>query len=199
MADPSQTTRATSAPAPEGDEVEESSKASEGSAELVGAIRELSARVGNLQAEVQTLRTQSRSLPAPGAEAGWDDGRSGPDLMTWVRALDAPAARVPAVPRLLLEIVFLVAVAVGAAIAELDVVEIAVVMGVAWLLVAGAELAAARAARQRAEAAYAPLPGFAHSFVPDQAWFAPPVERTMLDDTSPGEDTQARLPPPSDD
>ena len=94
------------------------------------------------------MRAQTRALPPGGNEAaGWDDPRgAGPDMLTWVRAVDAPAARVPAVPRLLLEIVFLVAVAVAAAIAELEAIEIVGVMVAAWLLVAIAELVAARAA-----------------------------------------------------
>ena len=80
-------------------------------------------------------------------------------MLTWgFRAVDAPAARVPAVPRLLLEIGFLVAVAVAAAIAELEAIEIVGVMTAAWLLVAIAELVAARAARRRTEMVYAPLP-----------------------------------------
>jgi hypothetical protein len=101
---------------------------------------------------------------------------------------------------MLLEIVFLISVAVAAAIAELDVAAIVGVMAAAWLLVALAELAASRAARRRADAVYAQLPGLAPGYPTDPSWFAPPVERTALAvadvDT---DDGQARLPPPSDD
>jgi hypothetical protein len=127
--------------------------------------------------------------------------------MSWVRALDAPTSRTPSVPRLLLEIVFLVSVAIAVAIAELDTVAIVGVMAGAWALVALAEYVAARAARRRAAAVYAPLPGLASGYPTDPAWFAPPVERAVLETTGVEDDTQglspgespARLPPPSTD
>lgn len=194
MADRSETTQVTSLPGADESGVEP------GTAELLDAIRELSARVGNLQAEVQTLRTQARALPSGGPEtAGWDDARSGSDLLAWVRAIDSPVPRGPTISRLLLEIVFLVAVAVGAAIAELETVGIIAVMGVAWALVAAAEFAAARASRRRAEAVYAPLPGLAAGFSSDPSWLAPPVERTVLDVVESGEETRTKLPPPAED
>jgi hypothetical protein len=194
VADPSETTQI------RGPGHDESSPPA-ASDEVLGAIRELSARVGDMQSELQSLRAQARALPSASSEAaGWDDSRrSGPDMLTWVRAVDAPGARAPAVPRLLLEIVFLVAVAVAAAIAELEAVEIVAVMAGAWLLVAIAELVAARAARRRAETVYTPLPGLTPGYPTDPSWLAPPVERTALGVTDVGEETQARLPPPSDD
>ena len=94
---------------------------------------------------------------------------------------------------------FLVAVAVAAAIAELEAIEIVGVMAAAWLLVALAELVAARAARRRAEMVYAPLPGLTRGYPTDPSWFAPSVERPVLGLTEVGEDTQPRLPPPSED
>jgi hypothetical protein len=195
VADPSETTQIS------GPGLEEDPAAADESSEVLGAIRDLSDRVGDLQSEVQSLRAQTRALP-PGSNdaAGWEDARApGPDMLTWVRAVDAPGARVPAVPRLLLEIVFLVAVAVAAAIAELEALEIVGVMTAAWLLVALAELVAARAARRRAEMVYAPLPGLTRGYPTDPSWFAPSVERPVLGLTEVGEDTQPRLPPPSED
>ena len=198
MADPSETTQI-SGPGLE-DAGLEDRRAAEESTEVLGAIRDLSDRVGDLQSEVQSLRAQSRALPTGSSEAaGWDESRAGPDMLTWVRAVDAPAARVPAVPRLLLEIVFLVAVAVAAAIAELEAIEIIGVMAAAWLLVAIAELIAARAARRRAEMVYAPMPALTRGYPTDPSWFAPSVERPVLGLTEVGEDTQPRLPPPSED
>ncbi len=195
MADPSETTQVGSGPP--------QSEPSTGTdtAAVLGALRELSARVGSLQTEVQTLRAQTRALPAAETDAaGWEDSRSGgPDLLTWVRALDTPPPRGPAVPRLLLEIVFLVSVAVAAAIAELEVVEIVAVMAGAWILVALAELAAARSARKRAEAVYAPFPSVAPGYPTDPSWLAPPVERTALDVVQTDADSRAKLPPPSED
>jgi hypothetical protein len=172
VADPSETTQIGSGPA-------RNEPAAE-TTQVLEAIRELSGRVGNLQSEVRTLRAQSRALPAGGSDAGgWDDARSG-DTLAWVRALDAPSHRAPSVPRLLLEIVFLVSVAVAAAIAELEVVAIVGVMAAAWLLVALAELAAARSARRRAEAVYAPLPGFTPGY-PRTRLVRPTGRRTALD------------------
>jgi hypothetical protein len=170
--------------------------------EVLDAIHELSGRVGNLQAEVRTLRAQAGGLPGGSAErTGWDDPRTGgQDRLAWVSAIDTPSYRAPAVPRLLLEIVFLVAIAVTAAIAELDATEIIAVMAGAWLLVAVAEYAAARASRRRAEAVYAPLPGLHAGYPSDPSWFAPvteavdiPTGEIELDETE-----TPRLPPPSE-
>ena len=188
MADPSETTQIS--PKPDLDD----------SADVLEAIHELSGRVAGLQAELHALRAQSRSLPSPGAEThGWEEGAagSGRDTLEWVRSLDAPGPRSPAVPRLLLEVAFLAAVAVAAAIAELESPVIVALMVGAWVLVALAEWTAAGAARRRAEAAYMPLPGPGQGFASDPSWFAPPVERTALDVVEGGEDTAGRLPPHS--
>lgn len=201
MADPSETTQISG---PEHQESPPPVRGDSGptdTSDVLGAIRELSERVGDMQSELQSLRAQTRALPSPTDDAaGWDDPRrGGPDMLTWVRAIDAPGGRVPAVPRLLLEIVFLIAVAVAAAIAELEAVEIVVVMGVAWLLVAIAELVTARAARRRAELVYSPLAGLTQGYPTDPSWFAPSVERTALGAVDAGTETRAKLPPPSDD
>jgi len=149
--------------------------------ELLAAVRALSAQVGGLKAELQTLRAQTRSLPAAagGDTPGWDVGAPARrSTARWVRSLDSPAVRRPVVPRLFLEIVFLVAVAVVAAIAKLDALGVVAVMGGAWLLVAIAEWTAAHAARLREEAVYGGLVGARTGFADDPSWFAPPVERT---------------------
>ncbi len=187
MADPSETTQIS--PKPEIDD----------SADVLEAIRELSGRVAGLQTELHSLRSQSRSLPSAGAEThGWEEGAagSGYDTLQWVRSLDSPGPRRVAVPRLLLEVAFLVAVAVAAAIAELDAPVIVALMVGAWVLVALAEWTAAGAARRRAEAAYMPLPGPGQGFSSDPSWFAPPVERTVLEVVEDEDDTAGRLPPP---
>ncbi len=188
MADPSETTQIS----PKRD--------LDDSADVLEAIRELSGRVAGLQTELHALRTQSRSLPSAGAEThGWEQGAagSGGDTLAWIRSLDSPGPRRPAVPRLLLEVAFLAAVAVAAAIAELEAPVIVALMVGAWVLVALAEWTAARAERRRAEAAYMPLPGPGQGFASDPSWFAPPVERTVLDVVEGAEDTAARLPPHS--
>ena len=185
MADPSETTQIS--PKPQID----------ASADVLDAIRELSGRVAGLQTELHALRAQSRSLPSAGAEThGWEKGATdGEDTLAWIRSLDSPGPRRPAVPRLLLDVAFLAAVAVAAAIAELEAPVIVALMVGAWVLVALAEWTAARAARRRVEAAYMPLPGPGQGFASDPSWFAPPMERTVLDVVEDGDDTAAGLPP----
>jgi len=186
MADPSETTQVSHGPAdPE-------------ATELLTAVRALATQVGGLQAEVQALRAQARALPLAGGETpGWDETvpvrRDG---AFWVRSLDSPAARRPAIPRFLLEVVFLVTVAVLVAVAQLDAPIVAVVMLGAWALVALAEWTAARAARRQDAILYGAIAGVGPAFAEDPSWFAPPVERTALAIAEVGGDTAARLPPP---
>jgi hypothetical protein len=164
---------------------------------LLGAVRALAAQVGSLQEEVVALRQEARVLPATdGERPGWEEAsheaavRESP---AWVRSVDSPGARRIAVPWLLLEIVFLVAVAVLAAVADLDAPVIAVLMVVAWLLVALAEWALARGAMREHALVYGaaepPLPG-----VPDDPlWFDADTDDTSLEVA--GDRTAARLPP----
>ena len=114
MADPSETTQVSHDPS---DPQE---------AELLGAVRALSVQVGGIQAELQSLRSQRHPLPPSSADApGWEDGTPARRASsTWMRSLDGPGPRAPAVPRVLLEVVFLIAVAVGAALANLQPVVI---------------------------------------------------------------------------
>jgi hypothetical protein len=168
--------------------------------ELLEAVRALGEEVGGLQAEVRALRSQSPSLPLPSEAPGWESRAPARiDSPAWVRSLDSPSLRGPAVPRLLLEIVFLVAVAVVAAIARLDAAAIVAVMAIAWGLVALTEWLVARRARQREELAYAAL-RVGTIYAEDPSWFGPPLERSELDAAG-GDDDDAgtRLPPPSAD
>jgi hypothetical protein len=172
-------------------------------AELLAAIRALSAQVGGLQSEVQSLRAQGRaSLPAAGGDVpGWAPDRVPVrrEGSPWIRSLDGPVSRQPAVPRLLLEVVFLVVVAVAAVIAKLDALVIVGLMVASWGLVALAEWFAAQAARERAEIALRPLAGMGGVLADDPSWFRPPVERTVLEPVPAAaeddEDTQDRLKP----
>jgi hypothetical protein len=175
--------------------LEETLAATPESIEVLEAVRELSARVGGLQADMNALRAQTQPLPAAGGDApGWD-GRTDVrhDTLAWVRDLEGPLRRRAEIPWLLLEITFLAAVAVGAAVADVDWPVVVALMAGAWALVTLAELTAARSARRRAEAAYAPLAIYGQDAPPDPSWFAPPIERTVLD--AGDEDTGARLPP----
>lgn len=176
MADPSETTQVSLEPQdPE-------------TKELLGAVRALSAQVGGLQSELQALRAQSRPLPPLVDAPDWN--RAPPaqrEKSAWMRSLDRPGVRPPAVPRLLLEVVFLIAVAGAAAIADLDPVVIALLMAGAWVLVAVTEWLASRAALRHAEISAMPLSGAGGIFADDPSWFGPPVERTIVEI---GEDTQ---------
>ena len=166
-------------------------------ADVLAALRELSAQVGVLQTDLQALRTERRALPATEDDSpGWVDETAGArPAPAWIRSLDSPAVRRTTIPWLLLELAFLAVVAVAAAFAELETAGIIGVMAAAWVLVALVEWANARAARRRAQAAYAPLALSGMGVVSDPSWFAPPVERTMLDE---GETTGARLPSAAD-
>jgi hypothetical protein len=171
--------------------------------ELLGAIRALSAQVGGLQSELQSLRSQGRTAlpPAGSGTPGWDDNRAPVQRETsaWIRSLDGPIQRAPAIPRLFLEIVFLVAVAVACVIAELDTFVVILLMGGSWGLVALAEWLAAREAKQQAELALRPLSGMGGVLADDPSWFKPPVERKLAPVSQPAEDdedTQDGLPLP---
>lgn len=191
MADPSETTQVSKAPAEA--EAEEQ--------ELLAAVRALATQVGGLQAEVHAMRSASPTLPThDGERPGWEDAPAGAlrDGGAWVRSLDAPTYRRLSVPWLLLELLFLVAVAVLAAVADLDTPVIVGLMLVAWLLVAAAEWASARAARQRHALAYGP-PVTVRATVPeDPSWLEPPAERTALDVADGRETAVTRLPPPAE-
>jgi hypothetical protein len=170
-------------------------------AELLAAIRALSAQVGGLQSEVQSLRAQAHgraSLPAAGAELpGWERAPVRRESSTWIRSLDGPVSRQPAVPRLLLEVLFLVVVAVAAVVAKLDAIFIVLIMAASWALVAAAEWFAAREAKERAQLALRPLAGMGGVLADDPSWFRPPVERTVLEPVPAAaeddEDTQDKL------
>lgn len=186
MAEPSEETQISFEGLPEaGDE-----PATGDQEELLGAIRALSAQVGGLQSELQSLRAQTgaqggppgrSALPPPEAGSpGWDDRASARrESSHWIRSLDGPAARPPAVPRLFLEVVFLVAVAVACVIAELDTFVTVLLIAGAWGLVALAEWLAAREAKQQAELALRPLGGMGGVLADDPSWFRPPVERRL--------------------
>ena len=198
MADPSETTQLSAGPAERSPDPE---RPDPERAELLAAIKALSAQVGGLQSEVQSLRAQSRtSLPAAGRDIpGWDRAPARRESSPWIRSLDGPVSRPPAVPRLLLEVVFLVVVAVAAVIAQLDALVIVGLMAVSWGLVALAEWFAARAAREQAELALRPLAGMGGVLADDPSWFRPPVERQMLEPVPAAaeddEDTQDKLKP----
>jgi hypothetical protein len=168
--------------------------------ELLTAVRALATQVGELQEELHTLRTQARALPAEdGERPGWEERVPTP-LRTapWVRSLDSPKFRRAAIPWLLLEILFLVAVAILAVVADFSAQAAIGVILAAWLLVALAEWTHDRAARRDAAILYDYVAPGAAMFPDDPSWFDPPTERTSLEISDARETTATRLPPPAD-
>jgi hypothetical protein len=144
---------------------------------VVAELQRLGERIDTLQADVRRL-----SAPAlPPVEPGWADDRVTPPSYAWVGSLDSPMQRRPAVPRLLLEILFLAACATTAAVADLDAVAVGGVMVGAWVIVALVEWASSRADRRRDELLSIPPPMPAAPAPADPSWFVPPVEQTLLD------------------
>jgi hypothetical protein len=141
-------------------------------------LRRLSDRIDTLQADVRRL-----SAPAlPPVEPGWDEERAEAAVSyAWLGSIDSPMRRRPAVPRLLLEILFLAVCATAAAVADLDPVALAGVMVGAWVLVALIEWASSRADRRRDELLSIPPPAPAAPARADPSWYVPPVEHTLLD------------------
>lgn len=181
MADPAETTQASETPV--------------GGEHLLEAVRALAAQVGGLRAEVQALRSERNPLPAPaGDRPGWADAAPARSDLAWIRSLERPASRRLPVPRLLLEIVFLAAVALAAALAELEWPAVVAAMAGAWILVALAEWIGARAERRLDEVEYRLYSEAGPVLAEDPSWFAPPVERTALEGDD-GAETAARLPP----
>jgi hypothetical protein len=158
-----------------------------GDAAVAEELRRLREQVASLQAEVGRLAAPPEVEPVPEPEPSF----------AWLTALEAPGRQRLAVPRVVLEVAFLVAVAVVAALANLEPLVIASVMAGAWLLVALAEWAGSRAERERKALLLAPPPVPVEEPGEDAAWFLPPVEQTLLENgASPDSDTVvAKLPP----
>jgi len=177
--DPGETTQASGPPAAE---------------DLLEAVRSLSAQVGSLRGELQALRAERSRLPATGGDAaGWTDRAIAGAGLAWLGGLETSPPRRPALPRLPLELLFLTAVAVAAALAELPWPAVLAAMAGAWALVALAEWLAFRA-EQRLGEVEASLATFRQ--VEDPSWFGPPLERAAPEaDTA--EVDAPRLPPPA--
>ena len=180
MADPSETTQADLLAAPSEN------------GEVLRALHALSSQVETLQVEVHALR--NARLPEGDEPHGW--GEATPSLRetgTWVRSLDSPRAHGLPVPWLAVEICFLAAVAVLAVAADFEPPVIAGVMALAFVLVAIAEWAGARAARRRDALLYGSF--VAPPSVPDDpSWLDAVTQRTEADAGT--EATDPRLPPP---
>jgi hypothetical protein len=153
-------------------------------------------RIGELEGAVEALRPVADELRAlrggalPPVYGDLDDeawhagnGSSPRAAAPLSVGLPPPLPRPHVVPRVLLEAAFLGAVAVIAAIADLEPAWIALVMLGAWLLVAISEWAAyARQRRWHLDEVAEPLVDAA-----DPAWYVPPVESTMIEPASSSE------------
>lgn len=152
------------------------------------ALSAYQSRVRELETAVRVLRSpRTAPVPSPMPHYVEDDeswpGVDGdiPPAPDWVSTVPAPLPRPLVVPRLALEGGFLALVALGAALADLGATGIALLMGVAWALVAGSEwIAAARRARWRLE--QVSLIPIASAPLSDEIdpWAVPPVELTAM-------------------
>ncbi|MSO96322.1 MAG: hypothetical protein EXQ81_11135 [Thermoleophilia bacterium] len=177
---------------------EQRAHGSERDPELVDVIRELSDRIEALKADVRRLDGPGLPASVPGWNDESDDFAPAPSF-AWMSSVGAPVRRRPGVPRLLLEVLFLAAVAAAAAVAKLDAPVIAGVMVVAWALVALIEWAGSRAERRReAIPTFAPARP-AEAPVADPSWFVPPVEHTLLEPASNSPTSVTKLPPAPQD
>ena len=84
-------------------------------------------------------------------------------------------------PRLFLEVLFLIGVAVAATLAELDAPAIAGLMAGSWVLVALIEWAGSRADRRRDVVPLIEPIAPAEPLPADPSWFVPPVEHTLVE------------------
>jgi hypothetical protein len=162
-------------------------------------LQELAASVAELRGEVR--RAVGASLPRDEA-AGWDDGERPPPSHAWVSSLGPPRHAPVRIPRLPLELAFVAAAAALAGVADLRPVEIAAVMGAAWVIVALAEWAGSRGDRMRAQVYLSPIapppPAAAEPVRADPTWFTPPVEHTLLAPSDDQSTAVATLPPADD-
>jgi hypothetical protein len=165
---------------------------------LAHELRQLGEAVAALREEVR--RNAGATLPREEV-SGWDED-SPVSSHAWISSLATPQRAAVRIPRLPLELAFIAGAAVLAGVADLRPVEIAAVMGAAWLIVALAEWAGSRGDRLRAQiylspiaAPQPPLPAAAKA---DPTWFTPPVEHTLLTSVDDQSTAIATLPPVED-
>ena len=154
-------------------------------AEFGERVRELESVASELRAELRALRSE-RAVPAPlDDEEAWpaDAGATPAGSPDWVAAVPPPLTLPSAAPRLVAEAAFLVLVALLAGLADLSAVWIAVVMLVAWALVAASEwAAAAKRARWHLDEVPAPRAAEAgHELDTTGPWDMPVVQSTAIE------------------
>jgi hypothetical protein len=187
---------------PHAEEGFDPARVEEAFATFADRVRELESVASELRAELHSLRAE-RTGPTRFDDEHWPatTGLTGDALPSadWVSTVPPPLGRGLRVPRLAVEGLFLLLVAVLAGLADLRPAWIVLVMVVAWALVALAEwAAAAKRSRWRldeiAPAVVVPEPGAADSTGP---WDMPVVETTAVDVPEPASESQtivAKLP-----
>ena len=144
-------------------------------------VRELEAVAGELRAELRSLRAD-RSAPAPARfdDEHWPAEPGAHPSPDWVAAVPPPLARGFTVPRLALEALFLLLVALFAGLADLSTEWIVLVMAAAWTLVVLSEwAAAAKRARWHLDEIAPPLEAEAADTT--GPWDMPIVQATVVE------------------
>jgi hypothetical protein len=190
---------------PRSDDGFDPARVEEAFASFAERVHELESVAVELRAELRELRAERRPdpRPEPYADEDWPvdaafEGHGRASSPAWVASVPPPLLRPVAVPRIVLEGAFLLAVALLAGLADLDSVWIVVVMAAAWVLVALSEwTAAAKRARWH-------LDEIAPSVTPEGdpaaestgPWSMPVVEATAVavDDDSESRTVIAALP-----
>ncbi|HUF55636.1 MAG TPA: hypothetical protein VMM55_03650 [Thermohalobaculum sp.] len=164
---------------PHTDEGYDTARVEEAFAAFSERVRELETVAGELRDELRSLRAE-RTAPPLLDDERWPADPVAHPSPDWVAAVPPPLARGLTLPRLAVEATFLLAVALFAGLADLSAAWIALVMAVAWGLVALAEwAAAAKRARWRLDEIAPPLTpeGVAETTGP---WAMPVVEATVV-------------------
>lgn len=144
-------------------------------------VRELEHVAAELRDEVRALRSErAAAAPARVLDERWPADPIGDASPDWVAAVPPPLPRGLTVPRLAVEVAFLLGVAVLAGLADLAAVWIVAVMVAAWALVALAEWAAA-AKRSRWRLDEVAPPVAAEAGETTGPWSMPVVEATVVD------------------
>ncbi len=172
---------------PHADEGYDPARVEEAFAAFGDRVRELESVASELRAELKAVRAE-RTAPARYDDEDWPAERGLPSAglapsPDWVASVPPPFSRDPAVPRLVLEGVFLVLVAVLAGLADLSAAWIVLVMAVAWGLVVLTEwAAAAKRTRWRLEEIAPPADAGSEPAADTTGpWDMPVVEATVVE------------------
>lgn len=177
-------------------------------ASFADRVRELESVAGELRAELKELRAErqsdrsARRPAAPVENEDWPADASFAPSPDWVASVPPPLVRAFAVPRLVSEGAFLLAVALLAGLADLSPPWIVLVMTAAWALVALSEWSAAATRARWRLGDVAPSLGAA----PQQEettgpWSMPVVGATVIEpaDGSESHTVIATLPEPANE